>query len=294
MNHLSFQKAQHKLIKLDLELQKAVESQIHGTEQIEEFRSYADLIFGELRQNLKSTVVEEEAALVEKTVLETEEKLIRRLDQLIRFSSRQKKANEKRFKELSKSILDDINLSDIELTRFKEKLSLFRSVKTKVTDKEKEILQLGDVVKDTNDFGHIDEEDAIELSKNLEDFFDKFSTLEFPLVQPNMIRLWEKRLHQVRKDIADENTATDLKLLKKFLTKQFSLLSINLDPSLENGSLVDTLEKAIYKAKMVAHKQELLDLYEGYKAHKISAYKVLANIEEVANVEEIDIFEIFH
>lgn len=299
VSHISFQRAQHKLTTVHLELQKALGVEIQETKRIEEFRSFVDIMFGDLTNELKDKVLVEEKDLIDEIISRTETKTVRRLDELIRNFKQTKTIAQKRLEQLSSSVLEDIELSEQESRKFRERQKMFKSKKEKLTEKERIRMKLQDIkeIKDKAKagFGHIDNRDADILTKNLEKFYENLETLDFPLINPNVVRLWEKRHQQVLKQLDDDNTATDLNSYKNFINVQLSKNApeFKIDSKVDDESYVALFEKIIMKAKLMPHKQELQDMNEGWKSGNLNVYQVLANIEQVASVEQITIFDMF-
>lgn len=128
-----------------------------------------------------------------------------------------------------------------------------------------------------------------EISAQLDSFFKKLQVTDFPIVPPALLPKLETLMETTLQGLGDELKETDLQIV----AKRFEEMIVAEAPGVpataykydaaKHDSVIDFFESFIERAKLSPHKQNLLDLYNGWKApnSKITALTVLANIEKI-------------
>jgi len=291
VHHLLEHQANVKLMRAHIELQKALEHEVHETNRMEEFRSSADQILGsgiiQVQDILKkSSLSPDVIAEVDKVQEVMRTKLIGSLMGIIvHFQTVSRKAKQD-LKKVAHAIVSDVELDKKEDDRFKTKMMHDFKIDTQSKNQPS-----NRNVEDSDQYGLFNDEtdaevedDDNEIAAELENFFKKLTDHDYPLLTGEVIETWEKDMAEIQKMMDDNSKDTDMDKIKSRVHQNIGLHA----PAVakfndESGSIIDYYEMQIEQAKLAFHKQELLDLYNGWKTDgQLSPLTVLAGLEKVA------------
>lgn len=140
--------------------------------------------------------------------------------------------------------------------------------------------------------------DEEELGKEIDLYFKHLESLRFPDVSLEMIAAWSEQLKKLEEILEDETREADVDIMLNRFQKTLIPGVPEFNPD-EHESVIEYMTSIIEEAKLMRHKQELVDLYKGWKENaqhnehgrKISAYTVIASMERLA--EENDLYLLF-
>jgi hypothetical protein len=306
MHHQLEHQAQVKLIRAHMELQKALENEVHETSRLEEFRSAADRAVGDhatqVKELLKTKGVD---AKILKEIEQADEKLRELLNSkmhavLQHFHGVAVSARNS-LRRVAHAIVSDVELDKRENDRFHEKMS---SLGVKVDDaKDRATINKrpendeyglfpegGDARKPVpgqpaQEQDEAPEDAEKEVAAQLERFFAKLEKHKFPLLSADVLGEWEKDMTELQRTLDDESKEIDLEQITKRVNAKMALQAPGVpafDPA-KHSSVIDYYEMRIEEGKLAVHRQSLMDLYNGWKQDgKLSPYTVLSGLEHLA------------
>jgi len=142
-----------------------------------------------------------------------------------------------------------------------------------------------------------EDNDEKEVEQQLERFFQKLTEHKFPVLDMKVIKVWEDDMQSIQKMLDDEQKDLDLESISKRVMSSLLQHAPNLEKydTHKHSSIIDYYEMRIEEAKLAFHRQELLDLYNGWKTGDkqkgVSPYTVLSNLEHIA--EENNMFLLY-
>jgi len=295
IHHELEHKAQVRLMRAHLELQRALETEIHETSRFEEFRSMMENAMGTHTKSISNLLKDKN---IEHHVIEAVEKQTEKLreDLDIRFDAFlahfKTVANHAKtsLKKVANAIQSDVELDSKEAQRYKEKMMNDFGVNVEDEDAKRSREQAknydhyGVFEEDGHDLEEEDEDDE-EIGQELERFFKKLNAHDFPVLSKDIIDAWEKDMQEISRTLADDDKETDLKAITDRVNQKIGMHAPQVekfDPS-KHSSVIDYFEMRIEEAKLSYHKQSLMDLYAGWKDDgKLSVYTVLSGLEHLA------------
>lgn len=299
VHHQLEHKAQVRLMNAHLELQKALEGEIHETARLEEFRSLTDRALGDEQAGVAKILKDAgvDAAVV--AAVDTESNKCRTVVSdgfsrfLVHFQGVSEKARTS-MKRVAHAIVSDVELEQKEEDRFRSKMAHNFGVDVDAIDAEQAIKEAHDYdhygVLDQQDLDDQEEDDDEEIAEELENFFAKLNKHDFPLMSQEVLDSWEVDMRGITDTLEDAEKEVDLEQIVKRVNANIAMHAPGVaayDPD-KHSSIVDYFEMRIEEAKLAFHKQSLLDLYAGWKDDgKISTYTVLAGLEQIAETNDM-------
>ncbi|GBG25353.1 Hypothetical Protein FCC1311_015712 [Hondaea fermentalgiana] len=292
VHHQLEHQAQVRLMKAHLELQKALETEIHETSRFEEFRSIAEHALGDYSASVvkvlhENNVDKDVVASVESSTDNLRKSLDNSFDNFLHHFKGVAESARHSLKRVAHAIVSDVELDKKEEDRYREKMK--RKFGVKVDDVDPNVAddeahkydQYG--VLDESDEG--DDEDEEEIRESVEFFFSKLKAHDYPLLKAEVIEEWENDMADISSTLADEEKEVDLNTIRDRVNAKVAMhapKADKFDPSRHN-SIVDYYEMQIELAKISFHKQSLMDLYDGWKSDgKLNVYTILSGLEHIA------------
>ena len=303
-HHRIEHQAQVKLIDAHLHLQETMEQHFRNLQHFEVYRSQLEKMLGNFGDALEAQLKEKKVAediikVAEENHRKTREAALKPLNRNIERMHNSLGERRERMKSLAGDVMEDVRLDEEHEKAFEEVLRSMNAMHELHEEKAyrmKMQRQAQGKSSDDEDFVgdsmYRDDENNIEQS--LEKFFEKVRTHTFPTVTNDIIKHWEGYYDEISKLLQDQNKETDMAVVRKkvsdLVTQTHGVKDF--DPS-KHGNILDYFESLIEEAKLGTKKQELLDVYDGWKAspETISPYTVLANIERFG--EEHDLFLLY-
>mmetsp|Transcript_23679 Transcript_23679/g.37801 ORF Transcript_23679/g.37801 Transcript_23679/m.37801 type:complete len:415 (+) Transcript_23679:381-1625(+) len=288
LHHKIEHQAQVRLVRAHLELQRALEHEVHETDRLEEFHSVSDKLLGDhankVQKLLKDNKVDEGTL---KAIGKLDDELREAIEQrlgliLVHFQGVAHNARAS-MKRVAHAIVSDVEQEKKESDRYHNKMKSDFGVDVD-EENEKEVEDAYGILKEEKGEPSHKEDDA-EIARELEAFFKKLKAHAFPVVSKDVIEGWEKHMHEITQILDDNNSDIDLDRIGKQVKENIFKSAPSADPydPAKHSSIIDYYEMRIEEAKLAFHRQELLDLYDGWKSDgKISAFTVLSGLEHIA------------
>jgi len=281
-----------------MQLQKALDNEVHETLRIEEYRSFMERVFGNLIAEVDTVLNSETNAVsadskakIKMAQQSAYDTAVTAVDQLVKQFRGKSARAKKRLKDIALQVIEDVDEEEKEKQRFRDRIhDLGASEDFEYQDEiaDEELDQFG-IKHDKNQKGEAIDEDEKVVEADLERFYQKLLDTKFANVMPEIVNEWEKHLSKVIDTLENDSQETDLKALEKYVQEQLLAYVPDarpFDPK-KDRSILDFFEARIYEAKLAPHRQNLLDMHTGWKSGSLSPYQVLANIEKVANDENL-------
>mmetsp|Transcript_2447 Transcript_2447/g.5606 ORF Transcript_2447/g.5606 Transcript_2447/m.5606 type:complete len:421 (-) Transcript_2447:200-1462(-) len=294
VHHQLEHQAQVRLMKAHLELQKALETEIHETSRFEEFRSIAEYALGDYSASVikllhEKNIDKEVIQSVETSTDTLRKNLDTSFDNVLHHFKGVAENARRNLKRVAHAIVSDVELDKKEEDRFREKMQKKFGVDVSHDDPKKADQQAHSYdqygVLDESDQNEDIDEDDEEIQDSLEYFFKKLKAHDYPLLNADVIEEWENDMQTISATLADEEKEVDLNSIRDRVTAKIAMHAPNVekfDPSKHN-SIVDYYEMQIELAKISFHKQTLMDLYSGWKDDGgLSVYTILSGLEHIA------------
>lgn len=286
-----------------LELQEALEFSIEETRNLEEFRAYFEREEGSHESQVKQ-ILQEEGASVQATrrvrhsnrefAAEIQMRLARMIN---RFQDKTVNATDK-VRLLARKMGKEIELDQRMELNFKERLAEWGVdedyAEAAVDEYEEEYAaeehvneDPASVVKRRRDG---EKQSEVEIVEHVERFFAKLGELDLPEIPEVVVKELDIALGNFLDTLPDEAREADMGAFQQ----QMDLL-LQPHPSVErfdpakHDSLIDHYGAIVEKSKLARHKQELMDLYTGWKTpgSKLTERNLLAAIEQLAEREDM-------
>eukprot|EP00924_Labyrinthula_sp_SR-Ha-C_P015518 maker-scaffold_4-snap-gene-2.40-mRNA-1 protein AED:0.00 eAED:0.00 QI:33/1/1/1/1/1/4/35/419 len=302
---LEAETAELKLMKVSLGLQTALEHEIHDFSSYLNFMHIPSSEFKVLTKEA-SEILNTISGLSEEKKNEVLKAIENSFMRMKRDMLTKQKKHTRRVADSKKALTklkEDIELDVDELEREKEEFV------RKTIDLGLQKDQKFDYKKDVLDYYGDDEEiltmlkEESELEEDfetrIERFYAKLELITFPEVNQDEVRKWMsmveeqyEKLAQVysqidegEEEIIDEEFLKSVpKIIKKYCTEGEQLAFSKLTNTEE---VLEFFEPIVLRAKLSAHKQELLDIYLAWKAGGVNAMTVFSNIEKFAEQEKV-------
>lgn len=295
MFHESEYKTQWQLIRAHQDLVKALEVEVHETTRLEELRTGVDMLIGNHENQLTSLLNEVTIQPEQKLKIAASNEQLRSsiqagINEILNHFNQSLSSARSNLKRVSKLIVEDI------ASRSKEDDMFVDTLKAKFG------IDLDDIHEynadlDTSTKNESDESDKTIILKRLERFFKRLRDDEFPLVDQAEIDSWVNELENIMTILDDDTEDVNFENLKKSIKLKVAKLGSKVDPfdPAKHSSIIDYYAWLIERAKIANHKQELLDLYSGWKQGSLDPLTAMANIFTIADERNLHlVYEWFY
>ncbi|KAH9253927.1 hypothetical protein BASA81_008051 [Batrachochytrium salamandrivorans] len=294
--HLKREKHDHKhLMNLAVDLQQSLGHNLESAELVEEFRA----IFGKLVGNHENRIhslfqssTPESLTQLKQNYGDFNAQVDAYLSRVITTLQRNNQEAKQKIHKLSELVVSEINSEARQDLRYADKLEELEVDEDYANALLEEEEEDGEGENGDEDDTKMDEENDKELTLHMDHFFTKLKRLPTVTLDPVVLTQMELAFKEFDSLLEDETKDADLDL---FAQKMYKLSGQR--PAAADGkeSVVQFYAQLVEMAKLAPHKQNLFDLYNGWKTphSKITVREVLAEVQNVAQKSELmKVFEL--